>query len=133
MKKIFIISLLLILVFTYSNVNASLPEYIEVAGAIRNTGNGWQTISNSSHQPINISKIETGKDKIVIHHPVNAKKVVTFIATSDETMAKDGLIVGISGGLNYSYVYIFDRDGNSVSPKDYCESGSNIWIYGKLQ
>jgi hypothetical protein len=133
MKKMFIITLLLILVFAYSNISADLTEYSEVAGTIRNTGSGWSTISNSAHAPMNITGVETTNDKIIIRHSIKATKVVTFIVTPDETMASEGVTVGISGGLDYSYIYLYGRNGNRINPNNYYTAGSNIWIYGKLQ
>lgn len=106
---------------------------IEVAGTIRNTGKGWNVLSDTQHTPIGITKVETRNNMILLRHELGAKQVVTFIVTPDETMARDGIAIGVSAGLDFSFIYLYDKEGNLINPQTYFASGSNIWIYGKLK
>lgn len=119
--------------FIYSATLKADTSMVDLGGTIRNVGNGWATLNNSAHVPLNIQKVTTDKDKVTIWHSVSAKKVVTFMVTPDETMVSQGYTVGISGGLDYSYIFIYDKNHNLVNPNDYKNSGGNIWIYGILQ
>jgi hypothetical protein len=116
----------------YANDICQTQTQIQVAGTIRNAGKGWQVINNSSHIPVNITGVKTDMYKIAIYHDINATKVITFVVTTDETMAAEGYTVGISGGLDYSYIYIYDKNHNRINPNNYINGGGNIWIYGIL-
>lgn len=122
-----------VFLFFSNNQGNSESSVSEVAGAIRNTGSGWKPIANKTHYPINISKVETSNDRITVYHNVSASQVITMIVTPDETMSSEGYRVGVSGGLDYSYILIFDKDNKLVNPNKYINSSGNIWIYGKLK
>lgn len=131
--SIFVALILILSISAQMNAQAdSQPTISNIAGTIRNNGNGWETINNSTHMALNITKVETLNDRIIIHHDVKAKKVITFIVTPDEAMTQDGYTVGVSGGLNYSVIFIYDRDHNKISPSKYINTSGNIWIYGML-
>lgn len=133
--KLIIILLLAVLCFVSplnSRYVSAEGTQITVAGTIRNTGAGWFVISDSVHVPLNITKIETKEDRIVVWHSVGAKNIHTFIVTPDETMTKEGYAVGVSGGTYYSNVYVYDKNHNLINPNDYKNAGGNIWIYALL-
>lgn len=115
-----------------ASTKASDSRY-EIAGTIRNTGTKWDTIDNDAHQSMNITGVRMLSNAIQIDHKVGAKKVITFIVTPDETMAQAGYRVGVSAGLDYSYIYIYDKNGQVVDPKTYVNESANIWIYGILK
>lgn len=81
-----------------------------VIGAIRNTGNGFNFISDSSHEPINGASVVTEGDRITINYGFNGSKVGTLLATPDETLSKLGYIVGTSVGLDNSKIYVSKQD-----------------------
>ena len=116
-------------------------KIIDLGGTIRNQGQGWYIVSDGPHAPLNLQAVRavidpTGPkargDYLEITHEVGAKKVITFAVTVDETMAKEGYTVGISGGVSMSKIYLYDRSGNTVNPLTYQNERGNIWIYGKL-
>lgn len=137
MRKIIFFTLMLCMILvSAANViyatNKQKDDLIEIEGAIRNEGKGWELISDNAHESYGINSIEIEKDKIVIHHDLKAKKVRTMIVTADETMAKEGYTVGVSAGLDYSYIYIYNDKNNEINPKNYINKNGNIWIFGRL-
>lgn len=70
-----------------------------IAGSIRNSGDGWKWISDSAHTPVGVTPtVTTSGVNIVINYGFTAKRVVSLIATPDETLAGLGIIVGGSVG-----------------------------------
>lgn len=133
-KKFLPLSLLLILViFPFIDKTESDTNLQTLAGTIRNSGTGWKIINDKGHYPINIIKVETKSDRIVIYHDVNAKQVATITVTPDETMTAGGYRVGVSGGLDYSYIFIYNKEDKLVNPTTYTNSLGNIWIHGLLK
>lgn len=129
------IVLIIILIFTLLTssivyANDTSQTQIQIAGTIRNNGAGWYVLTTDSHMPLNITNVKTDEDKIIIYHNVDAKKVITFAVTTDETMSAEGYTVGVSGGLDYSYIYVYDKNHNRINPNNYINGRGNIWIYG---
>lgn len=71
-----------------------------LAGVIRNTGNGWEYIDDSGHNPLNLTSVSVDANgKIEIDYGFTASKVLSLVATPDETFA--GLYsIGGSVGLD---------------------------------
>lgn len=70
-----------------------------IAGSVRNTGDGWKWISDSAHTPVGVTPtITTSGVNLVINYGFTAKRVITLLATPDETLAGLGIIVGGSVG-----------------------------------
>jgi hypothetical protein len=137
MKKNILIAVLLIafattgIAYAYSFIVRD-NSYIEIAGTISPAPSGWRILQDSQHAPMNITGVTTEAGRIKIEHEFDATQVVTFIVTTDETMTKEGYRVGISGGLDFSFIYIY-KDGAVVSPITYQNLAGNIWIYGLIK
>ena len=71
-----------------------------IAGVIRNSGNGWEYINDSGHEPLNLTSVSVDANgKIEIDYGFTASKVLSLVATPDETFA--GLYsIGGSVGLD---------------------------------
>jgi hypothetical protein len=71
-----------------------------VAGVIRNTGSGWALITDADHQSTNVGSVTysaANGGEIVINYPgISATKVVSFVVTPDETLARAGIFAGAS-------------------------------------
>lgn len=69
-----------------------------VSGVIRNNGSdNWQVISDENHQgDLGVASVMTGNYGIDINFNFTAKKIIGFVATPDETYAKELISVGAS-------------------------------------
>ena len=69
-----------------------------VSGVIRNNGSdNWQIISDENHQgDLGVASVTTGNYGIDINFDFTAKKIIGFVATPDETYAKELISVGAS-------------------------------------
>lgn len=70
-----------------SSGGGGLPDnYRVVAGAIRNTGSGWELISDGQHFPMNVDSVSNNSASITIDYSgLNATGVVSGIVSPDET------------------------------------------------
>lgn len=104
-------------------------SYSAIAGVIRNSGQGWDLVQDRGHETLGIKSVSEDDEKISIFYD-DKSKVNALSATIDETMASEGYTVGASVGLNITYLYIYDKDQNLVTPSDYLNDKGNIWIQG---
>lgn len=79
-------------------------KLVTVSGVIRNQGSAlgyWQPIIDSDHQgDLNIESVATTASQIQLNYPsLGATKVVSFVATPDDTLAMAGFTVGTSVSL----------------------------------
>ena len=88
-------------------------NYKIVAGAIRNSGSGWEFINDLGHEPINCLSVETLADSIKINYNFTGKKSISFIAVPDEALARKGFFMGSS--VHNTYAEIFLRKQDNVS------------------
>lgn len=81
--------------------NAQNRHFRFVAGALRNSGSGWQFISDSEHEPLNAVSVQVvdGINLRVGFNTPNAK-VVSAVCSPDEALARMGLNCGASVGLS---------------------------------
>lgn len=108
------------------NVN---NDYSFVGGVIRNEGNGWSLINDTDHEPLDIRKVETTKESVIVYYS-KAEKVISFNVTPDETMASEGYTMGASVGLDKTVISIFDKNHKLINPNDYVNERGNIWLNG---
>ena len=101
----------------------------KVAGALRMGPDGqWFVLQDEGHRPLNVERVETdGEGRAVIHYAFRAHRVVTFVATPDETYAKAGILTGASVGLDRAVVTV------GTSAKQAQIPGSNVWFYGLFE
>lgn len=132
-----IFALLMITILTGASDNETIgnfkfenqQNYKIVSGVIRNTGSGWEIISDSYHEPIHVKSVSNTNQFITIEHTFKAQKVVSFIVTPDETFIEDGINVGASVGLDKSILYV-NQNGTYLDPSKVVSSKGNFWFYG---
>lgn len=102
-----------------NKVNASLAEKAQqtnnknvkfIACAIRNTGNGFEFINDTMHNPLNGATLVTESNRITLNYGFTAGKVLSLLATTDETLAQLGFNVGTSVGLDNAKIYLSKQD-----------------------
>jgi len=90
-----------------NNIGSDLPlsGYKVIAGVIRNTGSGWESISG--HPLINIDSISESSTAITIDHTsAGGSEAVTFIAAMDDFWA-GRYMCGFAGGNLISQIKIY--------------------------
>lgn len=101
--------------FTLNRNNLIDSESNDIAiitGIVRNDGNGWAFISDSDHKPMNLSSVSVDANgNLQIDYTFTAKKVLSLVATPDETFAKNYRI-GASVGLSSSTLQIYRLEKN---------------------
>lgn len=85
---------------------ANDKKYKFVAGVIRNDGGTWKLIDNETHTSINIESITQTNEYINVAFTPEFKKVISFIAVSDEDFDLNALCVGASVTPEYANIYI---------------------------
>ena len=114
---------------------SSSHAYRIVAGPIRNTGSGWQAIVNTTHSPTGIGTMSTSGTTITMRYSFRATKIVSFVVTPDETLAKAGVFSGASVDVDAARITIADAHGaldpTKVTTKQY--PYGNLWVYGVFE
>lgn len=80
-----------------------------VACILRNDGAGWYFVGDDGtieHDHIGVSSVETLSDRIRVHFNFNAKNILGFVATPDDTFQSHGFFVGSSVGTDYADIKI---------------------------
>ena len=74
----------------------------QIAGALRNSGTGWEFISDSFHAPINVSSVVVENNiDLKVSFASAGVKVISGVVTCDESYSRLGLQVGASVGINH--------------------------------
>ncbi|MEV8402574.1 hypothetical protein [Streptomyces niveus] len=96
-----------------------------VAGALRNTGSGWQVIADAGHESTGITGVVNRPDHIELQHAVGGLKVSDLQISVDETYAARGLRCGASVGVDLSRIYLYDEPADRIG--DYVYYASGAW------
>ena len=89
-----------------TTITSSAPLYA-VAGVLRNTGAGWNWISDAGHEPIGIDSVTSDATSITVNYAgIAASKVGSFIVTPDEKLNEQGFQVGASVGADKATIYL---------------------------
>lgn len=75
-------------------------RYRIVACVIRNTGSGFEFISDAGHVPVGVKNIVTTSTSITVNLSFTANRVGSVVVVPDETFAKAGYVFGASVGLS---------------------------------
>lgn len=125
---------------SYKAVSSASPENIRiVAGVIRNTGDGWQFIENEKHGVYNCTGVSVNKDKGSInieYSGIEAKKVISFTVSPDETFSSLGYTCGASVGLEHAEVYVHKSSSGlitEVNPDKIISESGNFWFIGVFE
>lgn len=62
----------------------------------------WAWLDNSDHTPIHVGAVTISNNDIRVNYDTTYSQVLTFIATTDETLAQNGIFVGATVGLSYA-------------------------------
>nr|DAU33652.1 MAG TPA: hypothetical protein [Caudoviricetes sp.] len=81
-----------------------------IACAIRNTGSGFEFISDTMHNPLNGATLVTESGRVTLNYGFTAKKVLSLVAVTDETLAQLGFNVGTSVGLDNVKIQFSKQD-----------------------
>ena len=102
-------------------------------GVIRIDPKGVYLHTNSTHHSIGIKSVYIDKnDGSLVVVSEKGNPVVTTSVTPDETIAKKGITVGLSGGGKYSKVFFYKNGKqlklNSKQFNEVASPTSNIWF-----
>lgn len=116
---------LLALFMAACTAQASPNELVVIAGAIRPDANGqWTVIEDADHAPRGIESVTSAGATVTVHF-AQAGRVVTFVATPDESMLE--YRVGASVGTDHAALTI------SPTPDYPLREHANIWVYGLVE
>lgn len=101
-------------------------RYRLISGTIRNTGDGWKLINDSTHRPTGITGVTVLSDRIQINHAVGAVRVSSMQVTPDETYA-ERLRCGVSVGLDSSTIFLHTQSPTSITDRVYYDAGTSTW------
>jgi hypothetical protein len=104
-----------------------------VAGVVRNSGDGWGLIEDSTHTARNVLRVTEDNNNIIVYYAKPASMVVSLVVTPDEEFASQGYFVGASVGLEACYIRIYKEIGGiitQINPEDLISNSGNFWIYG---
>lgn len=89
-----------------TTITSSAPLYA-VAGVLRNTGTGWNWISDAGHEPIGIDSVTSDTASITVNYgTLGASKVGSFIVVPDEKLSEQGFQAGASVGTTSTDIYL---------------------------
>lgn len=89
-----------------TTITSSAPLYA-VAGVLRNTGAGWNWISDAGHEPIGIDSVSSNSSAITVNYgTLGASKVGSFIVVPDEKLSEQGFQAGASVGTTSTDIYL---------------------------
>lgn len=66
----------------------------------------------------------------MVNYGILTSAVVTFLVTTDETLAAGGYTCGASVNRDVAKISLFRRDGTRVLPNNSIPANGNLWIYG---
>lgn len=86
---------------------AAGKKYRTVSCAIRNSGAGFQLISDAGHAPLGVSGVTTdANNNIILAYDFVAKTVGSLVITPDETFSLLGYQIGASVGLTQATIEV---------------------------
>ncbi len=103
-------------------------------GAIRIDPNGVYIIHDSAHHPVGIESVYVDeKSGVLVIVKDNNNPAVTTSADPDETLAKKGVTVGLSGGGRISNITFYKNGrklylNRAVDYKQASDKMANIWF-----
>jgi lysophospholipase L1-like esterase len=100
--------------------------YRAIACVVRNTGSGFEFISDAGHAPVGVSSISTAADQLsfTINYSFTAAKVSSLVGTPDETLARLGYTMGASVGLSSATFSVSQPGGWG----DYLSWNGSAWV-----
>lgn len=116
------------------NTFDNLPDgsVYHVSGVIRNSGKGFKVLDDKTHEPLNVIDVISGKRSVHITYP-KANKTISFIITTDETYAREGIQLGASVARDKAKVYFYGLDKKLKTTSDLIVPNSNFWFIGTFR
>jgi lysophospholipase L1-like esterase len=99
-------------------------KFRQVACVIRNTGSGFDFISDASHYPSGVTSVVSNTDNVVVNYSFTASQVASLVATPDEVLAAKGYTIGASVGLSSATLWVGAPGGFS----DYISWNGSAWV-----
>lgn len=111
-------------------------KYRMVACTLRRVNSTtWEFLNDSGHTPTGVASVSITSTYVRLTYNFTATKVVTGIATPDESFAAvAGMRIGASVGLTFMDIYTYI--GTNTAPSDpgaLSTAGANIWVYGVFE
>lgn len=109
-----------------------------MAAVLRNDGDGWQAIRDDGHEPLNVRAVESDGSAITVHFAFTAKRIHTFVVSTDETLALAGFLGGASVAMTDATIWVAQLGPSGfvrtpptdIHTKRYPQA--NLWIYGRF-
>jgi hypothetical protein len=100
-------------------------QYKFVSGAIRNIDGVWSLV-DGAHKSIAVEGVSVDENFVHIDYPsIEAKDIVSFVVTADETLAREGFEAGASVGLTRASIALT----KAIPYSDYVSwSAANGWV-----
>lgn len=112
-------------------------SYRFIAGTLRYVNaTTWEMVEDAGHRPTGVASVEYSATRLRVNFNFTASRVVTFIASPDETIATiGGIRMGSSVGTSFADIYIYSSAGGAtpVNPNTLSNTSGNIWIYGVME
>jgi len=84
-----------------------------LAGTIRNSGGTWSYVDDAEHDKRNLATVTTNENFAQINYRrTDYNRVVSLVATPDESYATKGVTCGASVGLTFSQIKLQRNDSN---------------------
>jgi len=110
-----------------------LAGVLRVEKAVDLSGSRWALLNDAGHKPINLSGVTDMGEYLQLNYSTVFTHVGAVVVSPDEEMARLGYVAGVSAGLSYANMFIYDRDGARVRPAfmPYAPS-RNFWVTGQM-
>lgn len=100
------------------------------AGCLRNDGAGWELLCNATHFAAHIASVSNDTKWIEVTTEPGIDGVFAILVTADETLARNGIVAGGSGGGSLTRIGLYKNgtqlNPNSVNTNTY--PNSNLWL-----
>lgn len=75
-------------------------------GICENNSGTWSLLNNANFTSLNFTSASTVSSKLQIAYPT-VNKILSFICTTDDTYAQNGIQVGASVGLSFANIFLY--------------------------
>jgi hypothetical protein len=113
-------------------------EYLEFAGTIRNTGDGWYVLNDAGHEPDDITMGAVTSSTVTVQFPLCSQVTYVIVGPDDTYASTWGASFG--GSLGFASVAIkgsINDSSDSGTAQDLWDpttdysGSSNIWLVGR--
>ncbi|MGG5257448.1 hypothetical protein [Phycicoccus avicenniae] len=101
-----------------------------IACVVRGTKEtGWTVLDDGGHAPYGVAGVDVLADRVRVRYSCPQAQLAAVQATADETYARAGIAVGVSGALTHADLF-FGRSCAPLAPAAALLPGSNVWLTG---